>query len=174
MSKSLIIKIFLSIFAIVILGAIIALRYVTPGDVRINEISFEENEGNDWIELYNTSLNTLSLKGLYLTDDGTDMKKYKITQDIVIPGHGYVVLYGKDSDHFDDHISLNFDIKNGETVYLLSSSEFVLDAMTAITQENFSGSIGRFPDGYEDVFVMSQATPGEANIKDMITQTKPR
>lgn len=73
--------------------------------VRINEIAAanttglrdEDNEVQDWIELYNTSSSAVSLAGWTLTDDENDPDKW-VFPPVSIPGRGYLIVFcsGKD------------------------------------------------------------------------------
>jgi len=73
--------------------------------VRINEISAanvnglrdEDNEVQDWVELYNTSTNAVSLAGWSLSDDDNDPAKWTFPP-VSIAGRGYLIVFcsGKD------------------------------------------------------------------------------
>lgn len=73
--------------------------------VRINEISAanitglrdEDNEPQDWVELFNTSSNTISLAGWSLTDDEDEPEKW-VFPPVSIAGRGYLIVFcsGKD------------------------------------------------------------------------------
>jgi hypothetical protein len=73
--------------------------------VRINEIVAanvtglrdEDNEPQDWVELFNTSSNTVSLAGWSLTDDDDEPDKW-VFPPISIAARGYLVVFcsGKD------------------------------------------------------------------------------
>ncbi len=73
--------------------------------VRINEIAAanvtglrdEDNEVQDWIELYNTSASPVSLAGWSLSDD-EDLPAKWIFPAVSIPGRGYLIVFcsGKD------------------------------------------------------------------------------
>jgi len=60
-------------------------RHTQPTNVVINEISFSNNDKNDWVEIYNPTLNNVSLKGYYLTDTQKEYTRFLIEEDIVVP-----------------------------------------------------------------------------------------
>ena len=136
----------------------------------INEIAFSKSDGIDWIEIYNPTINNLSLKGLYLSDKANNFSRFKIKEDIIVPSHGYVILYGNGyKGDLTNSVMLSFRISNGETVYLVAKDgSSLIDSLTALSpdKDKTEFSIGRFPDGSEEIFIMSQDTPGERNIKD--------
>lgn len=147
------------------------------GTLRINEVSYASDSGYDWVEIYNPTMQILSLKGLYLTDDKLDLEKYEIDEEIVIEPNGFLVIYSENYDgELENAIKLNFDIKNGETVYLLEKQSLtVIDSLTIVSDENSSlaGSVGRFPNGSENTFVFTRSSIGGPNLKDYIPKTRP-
>jgi hypothetical protein len=71
-----------------------------PGDVVINEVMSHSNAGPDWIELHNTTGNTINIGGWFLSDNDRDepnLTKYRIANGTTIPGNGYLVFY-QDTD----------------------------------------------------------------------------
>jgi len=63
----------------------------------VNGLRDEDNEQQDWIELYNTSASTISLAGWSLTDDKNDPEKW-IFPGVAIGPRGYLIVFcsGKD------------------------------------------------------------------------------
>lgn len=155
-------------FGLLVIALIFVKNFSFTNNLVVNEVSFMNNDKNDWIEIYNPTLNNLSLKGYYLSDSKNEYKKFKITSDVVIQSGGFVVFYGENSDGEGEDIKLNFNISNGETVYLTSPNETVVDSLTVIMNEDVNDifSMGRFPDGSEDVFKFRTTTPSEENVKD--------
>lgn len=152
--------------AVVSVGLWVVLSNAYPANIMINEVSFSGNDGNDWVELYNPSLNSISLKDYYVSDNERDLTKFRFTKDIVVPSHGYVVLYGEDyTDVPFGAPQLSFSVANGETLFLVAQNgTTIIDRLTVIGEE--SASVGRFPDGSDETFTFSNATPGKPNDKD--------
>jgi hypothetical protein len=149
------------------------LSHAYPNTLVINEVSFDNNEGSDWIELYNPSLSSVSLRGYYLSDDSGDRTKFQITDDVVVPRQGFVVFYGENTTEVTQGIQLSFNIKNGETIYLVAKDGVtLLDRLTVVNTEDdtTSTSIGSFPDGREQAFTFSVSTPGSRNVKDKMSE----
>jgi hypothetical protein len=169
-------KIFLLVFLIIVALAYLFLQHSIPNSLRINEVAFSNSDRIDWIEIYNPTMNNLSLEGLYLSDNANNFSKFKIEQQIVVPSRGYIVIY---CDGYDDTtgeaIITNFRISNGETVYLVArDGSSVIDSLTAINDSavTVDTTTGRFPDGSDEIFMMSNHSPGSANQKDMLNNMK--
>jgi len=63
----------------------------------VNGLRDEDNEVVDWVELYNTGSNAVSLAGWSLTDDEDEPAKW-VFPPVSIPARGYLIVYcsGKD------------------------------------------------------------------------------
>ena len=136
-----------------------------PTHLSINEVSFANNDG-DWVELYNPTLSGLSLKGYYLSDNRRRLTRYSFSSDTIIPSHGFLVLYGENyTNPPEGAVVLPFSIGEGETVYLVAADgRTIVDSMTTLGSD--AASVGRFPDGSQDLFTFSTATLGAPNQKD--------
>lgn len=167
MKKKLIkIGIFGFIFILLIIATIFKNK-LNP-NLKINEVSFQNNNGEDWIEIYNPNLSTKNLKGMYLTDDKAEKNKFKIEKDIAINPKGFLVIGGKNADKKRVAIKTNFGFKNGETIYLINSTGGeIIDALPLILEnEKSTQTVGRFPDGSDEIFTFSNSTRGTNNNKD--------
>jgi hypothetical protein len=151
-----------------------AAQGLTP--VRINEVSAsnsifvnEQFKRNDWLELYNTTASPIDVEGMYLTDNTKSPKKYKITKgstetSTVIPAHGYLIVWCDKLETVSQlHASFKLDKDSGHLMLTAAdeswSDEFVY------TSHNGDESVGRYPDGANDVFVMNIPTIEKPNIK---------
>ena len=116
-----------------------------------------------WIELYNTTNKTVSLQGLYVSDDPDNLKQHKLTSKHgVVPANGYKVLW------FDHHSKwavsqldskLNYD---GGTIYISNSDGEILCSQTypeAITRTSYA----RTNVNSNEWAVSTTPTPGKSN-----------
>ena len=146
---------------------------ITP--VRVNEVSAangiyvnEYFKRNDWVELYNTTDEAIDVEGMYLTDNLSKPTKYQITKgnaliSTIIPAHGYLIIW---CDKLESTGQLHAQFKldaDGGTVMLTAADQSWSDCLT-YAQHQSDQTVGRFPDGQNDVFVMNIPTIANSNI----------
>jgi len=141
-----------------------------------NDTTYIEDGGPDdypdWIEIYNTGDTPIDIGGWYLTDDMADPIQYQIptniTDQTVIPGHGYLILK---ADGTGEGLHLNFKLGSGGDDIGLSKDGVTFD--DAVTYGSSTGegtpvptpdtdySTGRDSDGSFTwvVFDPNSATP---------------
>lgn len=98
----------------------------TNGQVLINEILADNSylddaygESDDWIELYNTTNNALTVGGLYLSDDIVNLTKFQIPAGTVIAPNGVLPIWTDDDADQLTGIHTNFKLSTtGESVVL--------------------------------------------------------
>ena len=111
-----------------------AVCQVTPGQIVINEVL--PRSQTEWVELYNTTANTINLGYCYIDDSVGGSPAYQIPASTLIPAHGFWTL---DRDSYFNN--------TGDDVRFLKE-----DASTLLDSYTF-GSIDpevsryRFPDG---------------------------
>jgi hypothetical protein len=147
------------------------------GAVVINELlANPTGDESDWIELHNTTEQTLNLGGWFLSDSADDLMKYEIAEGTALTAGGYLVL--TESDHFGndadpgchDPFGLN---RNGETVYLHSGQEGLLTGYSS--EEKFDASeagvsLGRYrkSTGASNFVALRAPTPGASNAEPQV------
>lgn len=105
--------------------------------------STKENEfGNrsDWIEIFNTSEDTidLSLKKWFITDNSKRLKKYRLPSIIINPKSS-IILWCDDEAKVRKQIHTNFKLSSyGESITLSCKDGKNLKIIDNITYENFS------------------------------------
>ena len=62
---------------------------VTPGQVLINEVLPSPSAGSEWVELYNTTPNTINIGYCYIDDIAAGSPAYQIPASTYIPAHGF-------------------------------------------------------------------------------------
>jgi uncharacterized repeat protein (TIGR02543 family) len=151
----------------------LAAQGMTP--VRINEVSAangihvnEYFKRNDWVELYNTTDEAIDVEGMYLSDNAKKPQKYQIAKgktqaSTIIPAHGYLVIWCDKLDPQSQlHASFKLDADGGD-VLLTAADESWTDVLT-YTVHNEDQTVGRYPDGSNQVFVMNVPTIAKTNI----------
>jgi hypothetical protein len=139
------------------------LRAVVPysplSTVRVNEVFAHSDPGIDWVELYNTSAETVDIGGWFLSDSFTSLTKYEIPEGTTIAPGAYLSL---------DESVLGFALSApcGDEVIL---SEAVGGAPTGARDFLEFGpidngvSFGRWPDGDDDAFRLSAPSSAAEN-----------
>ncbi|HOL88382.1 MAG TPA: lamin tail domain-containing protein [Anaerohalosphaeraceae bacterium] len=135
------------------------------GSIVINELlAHSHNQAPDWIELYNTTAQPISIGGWFLSDSSTNLMKYQIPNGTVIGPFGYAVFY--ENQHFGSAFALS---ENGETVYL-TSGDGTCQASQSFDASLTGISFGRYlkTDGDMDFVAMSTPTPGGPNAYPLV------
>jgi hypothetical protein len=146
-----------------------------PGDLVINEVlAHSHGAESDWIELYNTTAASIDLSGWYISDNDSNLTKYKIADGTSIAPYGYKVFY--EDPNFgivatDPGSLVPFALsENGETVYLTSAKDG-FGLLTGFREKEDFGasetdvSIGRYEKstGTFNFVAMEFKTPGVVN-----------
>lgn len=145
---------------------------MTP--VRINEVSASNsvfvNEfalKNDWFELYNATDEDIDIAGMFVSDNPNKPEKYQIPASdevgTIIPAHGHLVVWCDKLEPLSQiHTSFKLDADGGAV--LISASDLSwTDTLTYVPHDG-TMSVGRFPDGANDTYVMHTPTIGRQNI----------
>ncbi len=146
--------------------------------LRINEIlalnrqtrADENNEFDDWIELYNASENAIDLCGLYLTDDLNQPEMWQIpasAPDLTTIQPGKFLLLWADEDIQQGILHLNFKLSgDGEVVGLAqkTATGFAWVDTLVFGSQTIDVSYGRSPDGADNFVNFTIPTPGLPNI----------
>ncbi len=128
----------------------------------------ENNEADDWIELYNKGKSPASLKGLFLSDDSTELDKFALP-DTVLPVHGFVVVWAdNDESQGSLHAPFKLSSQNDGEIILTQDKKIIIDRIqflpSALGQDE---SYGRWSDGAPTWAQQQHPTPGSANSGGM-------
>ena len=156
---------------------------VIPG-LRINEllalnehINFDENdEYDDWVELFNSSPEPIDIGGLYVTDDLSQPDKWQITtsspESTTIQPGDYLLLWA-DEDMEQGLLHLDFKLSGAGEAFGLSratDSGFVYIDTVAFGSQTADVSWGRTPDGGNSFSFFVNPTPGYQNAPTGINE----
>ncbi|MFZ9011768.1 MAG: lamin tail domain-containing protein, partial [Anaerohalosphaeraceae bacterium] len=163
-------------------GSVNPANIAPNGAVVINEVLTHSNSyPNDWIELHNTTGSPIDIGGWFLSDDRSNLKKYRIAAGQSIPPYGYKVF--TQDDNFGNSASdsgrlVGFGLSElGEEVYLSSGSGGNLAGGYSVWEEfgasEWDVSFGRHVKsalaGYDVDFVSMQSmTSGAANSGPLV------
>ncbi|HPC93807.1 MAG TPA: CotH kinase family protein [Sedimentisphaerales bacterium] len=150
---------------------------IASGSVVINELMANPEPGQpDWIELHNTTNQTIDIGGWFLSDNANDLNRYRIASGTTIGPGGFVVFF--EDRHFgneaDPGCQTPFGLsRTGETLYLHCASEGSRTGYSeqqAFDASERGVSLGRHLDSTEgcDFVSLVAATPGEANAEPKV------
>ncbi len=120
----------------------------------------------DWIEIYNAGIEDVMLGGYLMCDTLDATVAYEIPNtypdSVTVEAGGFIIFYANK----DEDISvLNLDFKldgDGEQVGLWDPNENLLDGIT-YEQQFADTSYGRYVDGSNNWYLMTDYTPGAPN-----------
>jgi large repetitive protein len=128
-----------------------------------NTINTDENdEYEDWVELYNTGKAPVDLEGFGLTDDPDVDKPWTFPAGNTIAPGGYVLVWA-DGENGDGPLHASFKLGgDGESVTLLDPAGNVID-LADYSDQVADVSWARHPDGGE-TWKPSTPTPMASNL----------
>ena len=93
------------------------------------------SEADDWIEIANVSAQSIDLSGYYITDDYTDITKFKFSgtgSSLVIPSGGFILIWAdKDLSQGSNHVNFKLNGDNGQ-IALISPELNIVDSIAAV------------------------------------------
>jgi hypothetical protein len=126
----------------------------------------------DWIELYNASLEPADISGFTMSDSLTTPNEYEFPPGTIIPPNGYLFIWADNENEQEipgGELHATFALSaNGDEINLFSPAGVLLDRVNFNSNRQTNDiSHGRFPDGAAPPFIyMTNATPGAANRRD--------
>lgn len=145
---------------------------INPQDVVINEFMAnnlaestwfdQDNEHDDWVELYNNTANEISLKNYFLSDSQSFIHKWEFPEDATIPANGYLIVWAdKDPQQTGLHTKFNLD-KNGDELFLSYLDGTIIDSVDFNEEQGENQSLSRIPNGTGD-FIVANVTYNAIN-----------
>lgn len=114
----------------------------------------------DWIEIYNASGTGRDLSNYYLSDDLSDLNKWRIPEGTYIAANGYLLFL---ADDLDNSNHTNFKLKaEGESIALSNENKVLLDSVVYLPQST-NISMGRRVSDPASWAYYPVPTPGAAN-----------
>ena len=158
-------------------------RQLLAADICINEIMADNDAAiedpqevgafEDWIELYNTTDESIDLSGKFLTDDLGDPDQWQFPEGSTIAAGDYLLIWADgDTDQGDNHASFKLS-SGGETVALYDTDGATLLDSIEFGAQLTDVSYGRSPDGGDTLGSLSTATPGAVNSSIVETNIAP-
>ena len=135
-----------------------------------NNNSSQDPEGqyDDWIEIYNTGVDTVDIGSMYLTDNLSNPVKWQIpvtdpALTTIEPG-GHLLIWA-DGDNSDPGLHANFKLDaNGEEIGLFNSDGISMIDSVVFGEQTGDISYGRYPDGTNNWRFFGSPSPAAENI----------
>ena len=152
--------------------------------LRINEVSAgndiyisEYVKKSDWVELYNTTDQDISLEGLYLSDSRRKPQKYRITkgegqeawnENLIVPAHGTRIIWCDERDAISQlHAPFKLSNADGSCVSIQAADGSWADRLDYMEQGKWQ-TYGRYPDGGNMATILNQPTIDKTNKLGMM------
>jgi len=121
---------------------------------------------DDWFELYNYGEASVNLGGLYLSHSATNPFEFQIPGGYIIAPHGFLLVWAdKQLTNGTPDLHANFKLsKSGTTIGLFATNGIAID-LVSFGQQTSDISMGRYPNGDGNIFILPKATPKAANAK---------
>ena len=153
---------------------------VNPDKIAINEFlasndsgeKDEDNEFQDWIEIYNYGTTTVNLANWGLSDDGALPYKWKFPSMNIAAGQ-YILVWasGKNRTSNTNNLHTSFKISSsGETLYLTDANGLLVSGGPSVSL-NPNVSYGRQPNGTGSWLYFTTPTPRASNTGSGTTTT---
>ena len=120
------------------------------------------NEYADWIEIFNGGNQTIDIGGYLLSDDLKN-PKWSFPINTLIGPYEFLLIWADSQDTSLTALHTNFKLsKSGEHIALFAPDSSILDSLP-FSEQTTDISFGRQPDGSDNWFSFSTATPAESN-----------
>lgn len=126
-----------------------------------NTRSYYDTYGNyyDWVEIYNNLDEDITLKNIFITDDDSNLNKYKI-DEVVISAKGYLIIHMAGVKvNYTNGIYTNFGLSDNDKKIIISDGKKIIDEVE-IVQLNDNVSYGKVKDKWKYFTI---PTPGYEN-----------
>ena len=147
------------------------------GDLVINEFmasndvtqADQDEEFDDWVELYNNGTESIDLSGYFLSDDPDNLSKWEFPAGTSIGADAYLIIWA-DSDTLQTGLHANFKLSAAaESIVLIDDLGTIIDEVSYVDQ-SADISYGRLPNGTGDFQLMSPTfnakNTGSTNTND--------
>jgi hypothetical protein len=111
-----------------------------------SEVSDQDGEFDDWVELYNGNSFSLDLSGYYLSDSENDLTKWTFP-NVTIPANDYLIIWCDTAGGTQSGLHTTYRLSaDQEEVYLTAPTGIVIDAVHYVNMPTDMG-YARVPNG---------------------------
>jgi hypothetical protein len=128
----------------------------------------EDGERQDWLELYNTTDETISLEGMYLSDNASKLTKWSFPKVFIGP-KSFLIIFasGKNRRVPGENLHTSFKLSKEEVLLVAGDGKDIIHRITLeeILRMTKNSAGGCFPDGSSVFKIFKSATPGTTNSR---------
>lgn len=126
-----------------------------------NKRSVYDSHGNyyDWIEIFNKSNKDYKLESLYITDNSSNLKKYKLPTATIKAKEYLVIYFSGKKEKYDDSIYVDFRLSDNDDYIIISNDKEEI-TKARIVKLNQNISYGKVNDKW---YYFTTPTPGRDN-----------
>ena len=132
-----------------------------------NGIRDDDQQRNDWIELYNAGVLTKNLDGWFLTDSPTNLTKWRIP-GVVLPNNSYVIIWAssKNRTNLTAPLHTNFKLQKeaGGYLALVNAQTNIVSSFSNYPAQSTDVAFGRDSTSPTNTGYFTTSTPGAANV----------
>jgi hypothetical protein len=129
-------------------------------------VADEHNEYDDWIEIYNSTNNTIDIAGYYFSDEFENLTKWKIpsgSQKTKISAHGFMIFWADEqTEQSVRHLNFKLSAKSDRVALTAPDGITIVDTLSFGRQQR-NISYGLKVDGGSERVFFSNPTPGVSN-----------
>lgn len=133
----------------------------------INELRIKNKAGDEdgWLELYNSSNLPANLRGYYLSNDVTNLRKWQLPNMTIGPGELLLIWTStKAIEVSSKELKTDFEISsNDKSVILTKPDGTTIEDQLSLASVPDGMSLGRFPDGSGSLRQFSSPTRNRSN-----------
>jgi hypothetical protein len=139
--------------------------------VRSGRLKLKDEDGDkaDWVELFNSTKQSIDLTGMYLSDKEHDLAKWQFPYVSIGAGDFLIIfLSGKDKRNPAKNLHANFKLSEEPLLLVDEDGKTVIDMIPLETMMSLpKNSCGaRYPDGAAVFAPYATATPGMSNSRN--------
>jgi hypothetical protein len=123
----------------------------------------DDNDFDDWFELYNAGAQAADLSGYSLSTDLASPGNYVLPVGTTIPAGGFLFIWADNENSTNGQLHASFKLAaGGESIALFAPNGNVIDSVT-FGRQTADVSEGRVPNGGSTIKALAVASPGASN-----------
>lgn len=159
-----------AVYPTLIAGELVVNELMADNETTVTD---QDGEYDDWVELYNTTSNTLSLDNLYISDDPADLLIWQFPTGTTIAPNSYLIVWC-DKDLAQDGLHANIKLSAGGESVILSYPDGTMLEDVTFGEQTVDMGYARIPNGTGDfviqgpTFNANNETLGTDDLVDML------